>query len=63
MLTTNVKPEITISELKQEKTKKINREDFCQNCEAWICIQNCRDCLFNTLLGYKPDDKVNSYND
>jgi hypothetical protein len=34
MLTTNVKPEITISELKQEKTKKINREDFCQNCEA-----------------------------
>ena len=63
MLTTNVKPEITIAELKQEKIKKINREDFCQNCEAWICIENCRNCLFDVLLGYNSDSKLVSYND
>jgi hypothetical protein len=62
MLTTNVVPEVTIPELKQEETRNLNREDFCQNCEVWICIKNCRNCLFNALLGYKPH-KINSWCD
>lgn len=32
----------------------VNREEICQSCEAWICIQNCRQCLFNALSDYNP---------
>ena len=35
-------------------TIDLNREDFCQSCEAGICIQNCKECLINLLLDYKP---------
>jgi len=34
--------------------KDLNREYFCQSCEAWICINNCKECLINVLLDYKP---------
>lgn len=36
------------------KQRRINREDFCQNCEAGICVSNCRNCLFNVLCDYNP---------
>ena len=29
--------------------KEKMREDFCQDCELWTQIDNCRDCLFNVL--------------
>ena len=31
----------------------LNREELCQNCEVGICIQNCRNCLFNVLCVYE----------
>jgi len=35
---------------------KFNREEICQNCEIWICIKNCKECLFNILSDYKIPD-------
>lgn len=32
----------------------LNREEFCQSCEAGICINNCRKCLINLLCDYNP---------
>ena len=61
MLSTKENPKITAAELKWQSIKKLNREDFCQNCEAWICIENCKNCLFNALLGYKSENKSNLY--
>jgi hypothetical protein len=61
MLSTNEKPEIVIAELNLQSIKNLSREDFCQNCDAWICIENCRNCLFNALLGYKSENKSNLY--
>lgn len=35
---------------------ELNREEICQNCEVWICIENCRKCLFNALCTYEPSN-------
>ncbi len=40
----------------------LNREDFCQSCEAGICINNCKECLINLLLDYKPRESENIVN-
>jgi len=40
----------------EEKQRKINRETFCQNCESWIYIENCKNCLFNVLCAYEIPD-------
>ena len=29
---------------------------FCQDCEAWIYIKNCKNCLFNVLCAYEIPD-------
>jgi len=38
---------------------QLNREEICQNCEIWICVKNCRECIFNILCAY---EKPNSQN-
>jgi len=32
----------------------LDREEICQDCQLWICITNCRNCLYDALLDYKP---------
>ena len=51
MIQSNQREEISLINL--------NREEFCQSCEAGICISNCRKCLINLLFDYNPRESKN----
>ena len=51
MIQSNQREEISLINL--------NREEFCQSCEAGICISNCRKCLINLLFDYNPREYQN----
>jgi hypothetical protein len=45
---------IQSNEMREISLINLNREEICQSCEVWICVNNCRNCLINLLCGYNP---------
>jgi hypothetical protein len=45
-----------------------SREEICKDCEKWVIVSNCRECLFNVFKkmdNYSPfswDDENNENN-
>lgn len=37
-------------------------ESFCEDCQLWIVVDNCKSCLFNVLNSKKKSEwKDNAY--
>lgn len=35
--------------MKNDKNYENIREEWCSECGYWIVLENCRECVFNTL--------------